>query len=57
MNKSRVAKSDPSLCVVRWNDYEINIYLKCVLAPSDDWSHKKKRKKSAPHEEISKEFI
>lgn len=34
MNKSLLAKSYPSLCVVSGNDYEINIYLKCVLAPS-----------------------
>lgn len=34
MNKSLLAKSYPSLCVVSGNDDEINIYLKCVLAPS-----------------------
>lgn len=34
MNKSPLAKRYPGACVVRWNDYEINVWLECVLAPS-----------------------
>lgn len=34
MNKSPLAKRYPGVCVVRWNDDEINVWLKCVLVSS-----------------------